>query len=409
MIAEILITTVITILLIFIACIFLGLQISDIKTSLSKQKKAQDDTSTSLSSFKETINGNVYSLSNVQMNLNKQMYNQGVDIYNAQQGLKTLGNVQQEEVKTRINMKSTDVKMQTDINKVNLGLDAAMSGKSPFSSLAVGPATIGRDMKGNLLINNGENGLVFNTNGIVINASNASMPIDGSCLGIGMGKLCNKNNTFSLSGNVNTKNMGIAELRMTSEEGMLNIADKNGMSRGVILNGIKQTMPGSMIDYQGYGIGEYENGNMRTYAPSKPTSQISMSFKNPDNTFNDVVSVKKDGLSVKGDVKISGKINNSDLQLLKEQSQTAQNNSTRTMSILNQAIQTLQKSQLLSDASLKAIVSSNGDVKIAGDVTISGKINNNQIQQLIQQTQITQQQSNKTMQLLNQVIQQIKK
>ena len=401
MIAEILITTVITIFLVFIGCLVLGLQISNIKTTLSSQKKAQDATSTSLSSLEKSLTGNIFSLSNVQVDMKKQMYNQGVDIYNAQQGLRGMGSVQQEEVKTRANMKNVDVKMQADLDKVNAGLGAAMSGKAPFSALAVGPATLSRDTRGNLLINTG-------SNGIVLNASNVSLPLDGSCLGIGMGKLCNTNNTFSLSGNVNSSNIGIADLRVTSEEGKLNIADKYGMSRGVILNGIKQTMPGSMIDYRGYGIGEYENGNMRTYAPSSATSRISMSFKNPDASFKDVVSVKREGMDIAGDVKISGKIDNKGLQQIMNQSQAAQQNATRTMSVLTQAISTLQKSQLLNDASLKAVISATGGgVRIGGDVTITGKITNKDIQQLMQQTQITQQQSANTMRLLNQVIQQL--
>lgn len=341
MLLEIFITTIITIILVFIGCLVLGLQISSIKSTLTSQQKVQETTINTLTSVEQSLQKNIYSLSNAQLGMNKKIFSQGVDIYNTQEGLNKFQNLQKDQIKTVNNLMNSNVSLQLGIEKANIGLSNVTSGKTEFTALKVGPATISRNIKGDLMIDTSATG------GIVFNASNASLPIDGSCLQIGMGKLCNNNNTFFLSGNINTSNLGVSDLRFTSQEGMLSIQDKNGMPRGVILNGIKQTMPGSMIEYNGYGIGEYGNGNIRTYAPTKPTSQISMSFKNPDSTFKDVLSVKNDGLKVNGNVTISGNIMNDQMAQIKMQAQQAQLQAARAITIASNALATLQETQRL--------------------------------------------------------------
>lgn len=340
---EICITTIITVLLVFIGCLVLGLQIKSIKSTISSQQTLQNNTLNSLTTMEADFQAQLYSMSNDSYNLKKNVISQGVDIYNAQQGLNKFQNVQQQQASSISGVISKNAQLNNSLittnnnvtntnsilNSTNDNLNNLVKGDTPFSSLKVGQVTFQPNIMGDFTLNtSGSN--------FVIGSSNTIFQTPGACIQLGANKICNMGDNLNVSGNLMTSNITIGNVGLTTQEGMLQLQDNNGLSRGLILNGIKQTMPGSMIDYNGFGIGEYENGVMRTYAPSGTTSKISMSFQNPDSSFTDVVSVKGDGLNIQGNLTISGSINNSQIQTALAQSQQA-------LSIANTALATIQE------------------------------------------------------------------
>ena len=324
---EICITTVITIIFVFIGCLVLGLQVRSIKNNIASQKTSQE-------SLEKTILNNARKYDSILSNATKneiylqdQLNHQNSSLRHMNRFVNT---IDQEQSNIRRNMNINTIQTTNALNTIDRNLTDYTSGVKSFPALDIG-STYMRTQNGNFTINTGSNNVVFNS-------SNVSLPMSGACIQLGNNTICNKENGMNVSGKFSTSNMNIGNLQLSSKNGRLTLMDSNGISQGINVNGIKQTMPGSMIDYNGYGIGEYENGVMRTYAPLNNTSKLSMGFQNTDSSFQDVMFVQKTGMTVNGDVNISGKITNPQLQNAITQSRQA-------ITIANNVLTTLQETK----------------------------------------------------------------
>ena len=220
-----------------------------------------------------------------------------------------------------------------DVEKTKGDLKKVASGTIPFPTLNIGST--------NMITQNGDLTITTGSN-IILNSSNITLPSNKSCIHLGNNKICNTmyGGLEFGDGPLSTSNLNIGNIQLkTKNDGFLSLVDSNGVSQGITINRIKQTMPGSMIDYNGFGIGEYENGIMRTYAPAKPSSRLSMGFQKTDATFEDVMFVQKSGMTVNGDVNISGNIINPQLQNAITQSEQA-------ITIAKTVLATLQEAKL---------------------------------------------------------------
>ena len=322
---EICITTVITIIFVFIGCLVLGLQVRSIKSNIESQKSSQ-------LTLEETIlkNNKKYDsiLKNTE-NTTNLIKNNLIDRDFGLQDIKyQLLSIDQEQTNFRNDMFVNTLQTKNTLDILGKDFNKLTSGNKQFTGLDLGSTYMSTQ--------NGK--FTIDTSNVVFNASNMSLSRPGACIQLGNNTICNKENGTNISGTFSTSNMNIGNMQLTSQNGRLSLTDSNGLSQGINVNGIKQTMPGSMIDYNGYGIGEYENGVMRTYAPLNNTSKLSMGFQNTDSSFQDVMFVQKTGMTVNGDVNISGNITNPQIQNAINQSQQA-------ITIANNILATLQESK----------------------------------------------------------------
>lgn len=291
---EIFVSATITILLVFIGCLVLGLQISSIKSTISNNQASMTQT------ISETVS-----------NIKKTTDDQGIKLYNLGQSQSTDHNrllqMQLDQIKQQQQFQATEANVKVSQEK----LTQMQNGKTPFTSLKVGPTSFASTDAGNFKIDTGS------SSNLNLTAKNLNMSND-SCINLGNQTICNTQGNLNMSGNFNTSNILLGgNISLTSQEDQLYIKDSSGHSKGMAVNGIRQTQPGSMIDYNGYGLGEYDNGIIRTYAPASSGSMISMSFASPTG-FRDVVQVTESGVqdkvTVQGDMNVTGTISNPDFQ-----------------------------------------------------------------------------------------------
>jgi len=202
----------------------------------------------------------------------------------------------------------------TKIDATQVSVDTLASGSRKFSALRIGPATLQGETNGNFMIDTGTSSSLDLTAKQLTMKSNA-------CIQIGSNTICNTIGGWNATGNWTTSNVitannyNLSNLNISNKDGNLYVQDLKGVAKGITVNGIKQTAEGKMIDYNGYGLGEFDNGTIRTYAPSLAGSKIAMSF-GTTGKFRDVVQVQnatgsaKDQINIAGDVTVTGALNN---------------------------------------------------------------------------------------------------
>jgi len=328
MLMEIGISTVIAIVLIAIGCIVLGLQIKTIKSNISTNQSA---TTTQFGTVNQQLGTTNTSISNIQSDtgaLKAAAADQETNLYNLDQDLAQYKRTEKSYVDGQMQTVNTNTNnLKFKIGSTQESVDTLASGARPFTALRVGPATFQREANGNFLIDSST------ASNVDFTAKQLNMK-SNACIQMGSNTICNTIGGWNVTGNWTTSNIitannyNLSNLNISNKNGNLYVQDLKGISKGITVNGIIQTTEGSMIDYNGYGLGEYSNGTLRTYAPSKAGSTLAMSFGTTGN-FRDVVKVQnatgsaRDTISIAGDVSVTGALTNTAFQAAQTQLATA--------------------------------------------------------------------------------------
>lgn len=291
---EILIAISISIILIFIGCLILGLHVQSIKNNINTNK-FNVDSSIGKISDEATIRNN--NLNNVLNQINSNINVQSKSNIDIVKQLGTLSNIGSSNIST----------LDAQIKLVNDSIAKLQNGSNKFSSLSIQDSYI--KVSNDAMRVGGKNAIYMDANKLFLNSN--------SCLLFGSNELCSSNNDFKLN-HVKVNNMQINNMNMSTSNNILNLRDEKGSPYKIESSGIIQQNKGSMIDFQGNGIGKFSDG-MRVYIPGNITrNKIALSYFDNDE-FIDILSVEKskDGSSdtakVMGDLVIQGNIYNSNM------------------------------------------------------------------------------------------------